>query len=229
MELINQILMDKSNFIFLGEAGSGKSEIAINFAKQLSDLGTKAVHFFDMDMTKPLFRSRDVRLPIEHMGITFHCEEQFMDAPTLIGGVNRLLKDKNAYVVLDVGGDHIGARSIGGFQAMLNSEHTIVYYVLNAYRPWSHDIKHIDGTLGDILLVSHIHLKHLHLINNPNIGPDTTAQDFLEGSQRMRETIAPYKPIDFSCVKLDLYEEVKVRFNEPLMPIKLHLTYPWIN
>jgi len=41
------------NFVFLGEAGSGKSEIAISFAKALAKAGDKPVHFFDLDMTKP--------------------------------------------------------------------------------------------------------------------------------------------------------------------------------
>lgn len=228
MELINQIAEDKSNFIFLGEAGSGKSEIAINFARHLSDLGSKEVHFFDMDMSKPLFRSRDLRSQIEDMGIIFHYEEQFMDAPTLVGGVNRFLRDENCYVVMDIGGDYIGARSIGGFAPALNNESTIAYYVLNAYRPWSYDIEHIDKTLGDILGVSHIHLDHLHLINNPNIGPGTTAQEFLEGSREMTKIMSPYRAIDFSCVKKELYEEVENLLDEPLMPIDLYLTYPWM-
>ena len=39
------------NFVFLGEAGSGKSEIAINFALSLHQQGGKEVHLFDLDMT----------------------------------------------------------------------------------------------------------------------------------------------------------------------------------
>ena len=48
------------NFVFLGEAGSGKSEIAINLAFDLARKCNRKIHFFDMDMTKPLFRSRDL-------------------------------------------------------------------------------------------------------------------------------------------------------------------------
>ena len=53
---------------------------------------------------------------------------------TLVGGVNLLLKDESCYVVMDVGGDYIGARSIGGYAPKINKEGTLVYYVLNAYR-----------------------------------------------------------------------------------------------
>lgn len=228
MELLNQVAKEKTNFIFIGEAGSGKSEIAINFAKHLSNLKDKECHLFDMDMTKPLFRSRDLRTKIENMGIKFHYEEQFMDAPTLVGGVNRFLKDENFYVVMDIGGDHIGARSIGGFAPQLNKENTVVYYVLNSYRPWSYDIEQIDKTLGEILGVSHIKLEQLHLIDNPNLGNITTAPDIINGHSRMMEIVSPYMKVDFLCVKDDLYKEVNEQFEIQVMPIKLYLTYPWI-
>ena len=48
-----------SNFVFLGEAGCGKSEAALNLAPLLHRERGAPVHFFDLDMTKPLFRSRD--------------------------------------------------------------------------------------------------------------------------------------------------------------------------
>lgn len=229
LKALRDLIGNHVNFVFVGEAGSGKSEIAVNFAKWLVDLDEKPVHFFDMDMTKPLFRSRDVREQMEEMGIIFHHEEQFMDAPTVVGGVNKLLKDDNCYVVMDVGGDHIGARSIGGYAPKLNKDDTIVYYVLNAYRPWSNDIDHIDGTLAQILGVSHIQLGKLHMVNNPNNGITTTAKEFVEGSRKMSEMVTPYIAVDFACVKEDLYEEVKNESDVPVFPVHLYLTYPWLD
>jgi hypothetical protein len=219
--------MNKSNFIFVGEAGSGKSEIAINFAKYLVDLNEKPVHFFDMDMTKPMFRSRDVKAEIEEMGIIFHHEEQFFDAPTVVGGVNLLLKDENCYVVMDVGGNDIGARAIGGFAPKVNQDNTVVYYVLNAYRPWSGNLNHIDGTLSSILKISHIKLDKVHMISNPNNGVSTTVEEVLEGNLKTLEMIESLINIDFTCVNETLYEKVKSRTDIPLMPIHLYLTYPW--
>ena len=82
-------MTSSSNVVFLGEAGSGKSELALNFAQALAELGGKPVHFFDLDMTKPLFRSRDRREALETLGVEVHYEAQFMDAPTLTGGVRQ--------------------------------------------------------------------------------------------------------------------------------------------
>lgn len=219
--------MNKLNFIFVGEAGSGKSEIAINFAKYLVGLGEKPVHFFDLDMTKPLFRSRDIQYEIENLGINFHHQEQFFDAPTLVGGVNRLLKDDSCYVVMDVGGNEIGARAIGGFAPKVNQDNTVVYYVLNAYRPWSGNLNHIDGTLSAILNISHIKLDKVRIISNPNNGISTTVEEVLEGNLKTHEMIEPLMDIAFTCVNDALYEQVKARTDIPLMPIHLYLTYPW--
>lgn len=217
------------NFIFLGEAGSGKSEISINFAINMAKNNNKKVHFFDMDMTKPLFRSRDLSEYLKEVGVEFHCQEQFMDAPTLVGGVNYLLKSKDEIVVMDVGGDYIGARSIGGFAPLINKEDTVVYYVLNNMRPWSYDIEHIDGTLGKILGVSHINLSQVRFIDNSNNGITTTADEYLEGSNNMVDLVTQYKPIDFSCINENLYDEVKDKVRLPLFPIHLYLTYEWID
>lgn len=227
-EYVKHLIGNKTNFVFIGEAGSGKSEIAINFAKYLKELGDKPVHFFDMDMTKPLFRSRDVMNDICNLGIEFHHEEQFYDAPVQVGGVNNRLRDDHCYVVMDVGGDHIGARAIGGYAPKLNKENTMVYYVVNAFRPWSGDIEHIDGTLGLILGTSHIRLENVHMVNNPNAGITTTEEEFFAGLKKAEEMVSPYKPLDFTCVKEDLYEKVKNKTAVPLMPIHLYLTYSWI-
>jgi hypothetical protein len=227
-DIYSNLIQDKTNFVFVGEAGSGKSEVAINFAKYLVDLQDKPVHFFDMDMTKPLFRSRDVQNDIENLGIIFHHEVQFYDAPTLVGGVNLLLKDDNCYVVMDVGGNATGARSIGGYAPKVNKDNTIVYYVLNIYRPWSYDITHIDETLSSILGISHIQLGKVHMINNPNIGSTTTEEEFLEGNRKMAEMISEYKEIDFTCVREELYEKVKDKTDIPVLPLHLYLTYPWL-
>ena len=165
-------MTSSSNVVFLGEAGSGKSEIALNFAQALAELGGKPVHFFDLDMTKPLFRSRDRREALEALGVEVHYEAQFMDAPTLTGGVRQRLNDPHCCAVLDVGGDYIGARSIGGYAPLLNRDGTTVYYVINPFRPWSATLEHIDQVLGETLGVSHVELARLRLVGNPNLGPD---------------------------------------------------------
>ncbi len=219
----------RNNFVFLGEAGSGKSEIAINFAQILARHGGRPVHFFDLDMTKPLFRSRDAGAELEQAGVTVHYQEQFMDAPTLVGGVSPMLRDENSLVVLDVGGDHIGARSIGGFAPQLNRPSTAVFYVINAYRPWSDTIEHIDGTLGKILGMSHVNLTQLSLVANPNNGPSTTLDEVVDGYHKTDSLVGEYLPLSFACAREELAGEAAKRLPIPVFPLRLALTYPWVN
>ena len=216
------------NFVFIGEAGSGKSEVAINLALSLQREQALPVHFYDLDMTKPLFRSRDQADFLKEHGIVFHYEKQFYDAPTVVGGVTRLLRDESCYTVLDVGGDYIGARSIGGYAPFLNTKSTAVYYVINPYRPWSMDIEHIDGVLSQTLGVSHVQLDKLRLLGNPNFGPETTAREVLEGAQKLEEMVGQYKYVDMYTAREELAPELEGKLPARLYPIRLFLTYEWV-
>ena len=58
----------KKLVIVIGAYGSGKSEYAINLAKEFKDNG-EDVMLADMDVVNPYFRSRDVRDQFEKDGI----------------------------------------------------------------------------------------------------------------------------------------------------------------
>lgn len=216
---------DRSNYLFLGEAGCGKSEIAVNLALALASQAKKPVHFFDLDMTKPLFRSRDAASLLTDAGVTVHFEEQFMDAPTLVGGPSVLLRDEGCYTILDVGGDYQGAWAVGVYAPLLRRTDTAAFYVVNSFRPWSLELKHIDGVLSQVLGAAKLPLEALTFIGNPNLGVATTAQDVREGLERLRDTLGTCVPIPFACVRKELWPMEDAR--TPLAPIQLYFTYPW--
>ena len=215
------------SFVFLGEAGCGKSEIAVNLALRLAAEGERPVHFFDLDMTKPLFRSRDAARLLEDGGVQVHFEEQFMDAPVATGGVSRLLRDRSVFTILDVGGDHIGARAVGGYAPLLNRQETMLCYVVNPYRPGSMTLEHIDKVLGETLGVSHLQVERLHIVGNPNLGMETGLEDVLAGEETLLELVGPYKPVELLCVREELAAAAAERASTPVFPMKLYMTYPW--
>lgn len=225
--IYRELLKTKKNFVFVGEAGSGKSEIAINFAVGMAGLTDKKIHFFDMDQTKPLFRSRDAREILIEKGVEFHFQDQFFDAPTTPGGVRELLADENAVVILDVGGDHIGSRLIGAFAPFLNRPNTQNFFVINGYRPWSKDLITIDGTMARVLGMAHINLENVSIMSNPNVGVTTTAEEVLSGHEKVADIISEYLSIDYLCAMESLCPEIEGQTETHLIPIRLYLTYEW--
>lgn len=213
------------NFVLLGEAGCGKSEIAMALALYLIGTQERPVHFFDMDQTKPLFRSRDARAVLEEAGVVFHFEEQKADAPTQVGGVVPLLLDQEALVVMDVGGSDTGARLIGGLSHLTGREETAVFYVVNVYRPWSGDILAVDGTLSAVLKAAR--LRKFRLVANPNLGMETTAGEFLRGLEKTVEMLSPYASVEAAFVKESLYDEVSAGTQLPVLALRPLLSYPW--
>ena len=216
-----ETLCRKPNTVFLGEAGCGKSELAVHLALELAAQG-REVHFFDLDQTKPLMRSRDAEALLTGAGVTVHFERQCADAPTQAGGLVPLLLDARKAVILDVGGNDTGARLIGGYAHLLKDAD--VWFVVNPYRPWSSTTDHIDGTLSAILRASR--LKMPRFLLNPNLGADTTPEEFLAGVTQGLAMLSPYVTVEAAAVPAALYEQVRHQTALPLIPITSHISVP---
>ncbi len=133
----SELLKTKKNFVFIGETGSGKSEIALNTAAMLQRQGDRTVHLFDLDQTKAMFRARDAEAEMSAIGVTLHYMPQLLDTPVLVNGIIPHLIRKDSVSVLDVGGNDNAARMVGCLADYLNPENTAAVYVINPYRPWS--------------------------------------------------------------------------------------------
>lgn len=224
---LEMMLQKKKNFIFHGEAGSGKSEIAVNFAMEFARGGVSNIHFFDLDQTKPLFRSRDICGRLEDAGITFHYEKQRADAPTIGGGTAELLNDPHTVCVLDIGGNQQGSRMIGGYAHLTKRDDTANYFVINPFRPWSRSLEAVDRTMAEVLGMARISLTNISVICNPNSRQETTAAEVLEGLRRTEEMVKGY--LGVSCVSMmkHLYEEVKDEIHIPALPLDIYMKYEW--
>ena len=214
-------LRRQQNTVFLGEAGCGKSELAVHLALELAAQG-REVHFFDLDQTKPLMRSRDTKGLLEEAGVSVHFQQQCADAPTQVGGLIPLLLDESKSVILDVGGSDTGAKLIGGYAHLLKNAD--VWFVVNPYRPWSATTEHIDGTLSAILRASR--LKMPRFLLNPNLGGDTTLAEYLDGIRQGLETLSPYVAVEAAAVPAALYEQARTETPLPLIPITSHISVP---
>lgn len=226
-----ELLGGKKTVVFLGEAGSGKSEIAINFAIGLKGETKEKIHFFDMDQTKPLFRSRDVANKIREAGIEFHSNmtQSIEDVAAIAPGVIESITEPDSYVILDIGGNEHGARMIGQFSQYINSEESVVLFLINPYRPWSRNLQNIIETLGKITAASRT--TNIRIVSNPNFGSETTAEDILQGNEKLRKMLREINvgkfQISFVCALESLCGELESKIKEPLIPVKIYILYPW--
>lgn len=224
-EKLLELLKNKKNFVFIGEAGSGKTEISLSLAIHMTKLTDKSVHLFDMDQTKPNFRARDAAQKMERAGVRLHYHEQILDTPNVVSGVNEHLNNPDAYVLMDVGGGAHGAHMIGQFYQPLNRENALVFYVINPYRPWSDDKGNIQETMRRVL--GSARLQKIALLGNPNFGPKTTVEDVLAGMEQLRR-LTEGSSIDFVCALEPLCEALEQKIAEPIIPIRLHTLPDWM-
>lgn len=218
-----ELLEEKKNFLFIGEAGSGKSEILLNTA---AALGAQlcAVDIFDMDQSKPLFRSRDMADTFAKKGITVHWSEQFQDAPVSAGGVRASLIGEGR-TLMDIGGGQQAARIAGIYSDLLKKEDSVAVYVMNPYRPWSGSIEEIDGTMSHILRSAR--LDQIYVLGNPNLGCETKAEEVIEGLAKLDEMMDGFTKIGSACVRRGIYKEVKNGTDKYIFPMDLYFKYEW--
>ena len=128
-------------YIFTGHFGSGKTEVAVNFALDLKRTKPDAkVALIDMDIINPFFRSADARGILEKNGIvveTMLYANTNVDAPALTGRMASIIEDRSSYVILDIGGDDLGARACGYYADIINNRPHTVYFVMNPFRPFT--------------------------------------------------------------------------------------------
>ena len=205
-----------SNIVLLGEAGAGKSEVSLQMAEDLAAAyPERTVELFDLDQTKPLFRSREAR----EAGFRIHAQRQIMDSPTAAAGVSAAIEDPDRLTLLDVGGGEQGARMIGQYRESLELSESVVLFLINPYRIWSGSGGDVEGTLREVM--GPVSGLDRIIAANPNFGPETTTEDVTEGVRILRERLG-MEP-ELVCVPEWTASEVSEMLSLPVLSIRLRL------
>jgi hypothetical protein len=167
--------------LFAGHYGSGKTNIAVNYALSLHEKGVK-VKIADLDIVNPYFRTKDSESELLQKGITLICSKYAnsnVDLPAIPAESYRLVQDKSCFGVIDIGGDDRGAYALGRFADAIKAEGDYrMAFVLNRYRPLTSTVNDAIEIMREIEAASGI--KFNCIVNNSNIGSETTADTVRE-------------------------------------------------
>jgi len=169
--------------VFTGHFGSGKTEVAVNYAQQTARTGKKTA-IIDLDIVNPFFRTADVKNMLESENIkviTPVYANTNVDVPSLPAEISGMFEDKSYSVIIDVGGDDLGARAVSRYRDQIANDDYIHYFVVNTRRPMTRTPEEI------ISMIMEIHhsagLKVDMLVNNANILGATTPELLAEASE----------------------------------------------
>lgn len=219
--------MEKKRLTLLaGHYGSGKTNIALNYAARLRRRGL-AVAIADLDIVNPYFRTKDSAAALEALGIPLIASPfagSNLDVPAMPKEIYTLLAERDRYGVLDIGGDDRGALALGRYASMIKEEGDYeMLLVVNRSRPLTRTPEEAAAVREEIEAACS--LPFTGIVNNTNLGRSTTAEDVLASvpyAKRVSELTG--LPLKMTTVHTPLRRALEGKI-ENLFPIRLQEQY----
>ena len=217
---------------FVGNYGSGKTEVSVNYAQQVRATGAK-VNIADLDIVNPYFRCREATEVLEKLGIEViipRGDHRHAELPILLPAVRGLLYRSGEISVLDVGGDDVGARALSHLAPDFPppGEYRLLQ-VINRSRPFTDTVQ---GCLQmRSMIESSSRLLVTGLVANTHLIEETTADVIVDGFEFAREVAEQAKlPLEMVVIPSWLVDELDPgRFDVPVLVIDRQMNPPWID
>ena len=215
-------MTDKRIVLFAGHYGSGKTNIAVNYAIRLRQEGFPIL-IADLDIVNPYFRTKDSKSELAENGIELICSEfanTNLDIPSLPKNMYRVVNDKAYRAVMDIGGDDAGAVALGRFAPYICEENDYeMIFVANFFRPLTRNAEEAFEVMREIEVASSI--KFTSIVNNSNLGEQTTAEDIISTfSEAERLSRLSSLPILFTSCEFKHCEKLMDTGKE-IFPVRL--------
>lgn len=187
--------------LFCGHYGSGKTNIAVNYALHLRKSG-RAVAIADLDVVNPYFRTKDSESELRAAGIdviALQFANSNVDLPALPAEAYSLVQNRDRYAVIDVGGDDRGALALARYVDAIREEGDYdMLYVVNFYRPLTQSVGEALEVMREVGAAAK--LSFTGIVNNSNLGEETTLCD-IEATGAMARELAQLSgvPLVMTC------------------------------
>lgn len=224
----------KRVIIFTGNYGSGKTEVSVNFTLGLATREPDLA-IVDLDIVNPYFRCREAIGPLEEAGIEVivpRGETFASELPIILPEVKGAMTRDTGRLVLDVGGDDVGARVLASFGPVLRDDRADLLMVLNARRPFTDTV---DGALRIIREIEAAsRLKVTGLVCNTHLMEETQVEMIQEGVALAEAVGAEIGATVRFVAAMDSLAEAYVRAMDgappyPVLPMVRHMVPPWIS
>ena len=212
--------------LFAGHYGSGKTNIALNYALWLKKQGL-SVTVADLDIVNPYFRTKDSEQLLAEHGIELVCSpyaNSNLDVPALPREAYALLAGGSGHAVLDIGGDDRGALALGRYAPDILAENNYeMLFVANRFRPLTRTPREALEVMREVEAACG--LPFTAIVNNSNLGPDTTAEDVRSTVTYARElSKLSGLPVKMTTARADLCTHLQPWEGE-LVPLTLQELY----
>lgn len=212
--------------LFAGHYGSGKTNVALNYARWLKRAGEK-VTIADLDIVNPYFRTKDSAAELAAEGIGLVVSDfanSNVDFPAMPKEIYALVAERDRKIVMDVGGDDRGALALGRYVGDIRTEGDYeMLAIVNAARPLTRTPEDTVEVLREIELACG--LPFTGIVNNTNLGQDTKASDVL-ASGGYADGISSLMglPVLFTCAVQRLLPELEGKVSN-LFPVDIQRLY----
>jgi len=198
--------MNRRITLFAGHYGSGKTNIAVNFALRLHAEG-KAVKIADLDVVNPYFRTKDSAAELAAAGIELISPayaNSNVDLPALPQEIYGLVQNHSFCAIMDIGGDERGALALGRYRPYILEENNYeMVFVANFFRPLTRTAEEAMEVMREIEQAGGIAFSAI--VHNSNLGAETTAEDVKSAAAQVERLCAlTGLPLLFTSVKEDL-------------------------
>ena len=218
--------------IVTGNYGSGKTEVSVNWALALAAAATPEapVSIIDLDIANPYFRCREAADLMRAHGVDVVVppgEQIHADLPIILPQIKGLIQQSRGLVLLDVGGDDVGARVLASFAGSFGDHEML--QVVNAFRPFTDTVEGCLRIMDEIQASSRLAVTGL--ISNAHLMEETDVATVLHGADLARQVAeARGLVLRFVTAPAAVADEVKEHLpaSVPVLAIERHMLPPWI-
>ena len=226
--------------VVAGHYGVGKTNFSLNLALDAAAAGFQ-VTLADMDVVNPYFRSSEYRGLLDAAGVrliapVFGGAGTALDVPSLTGELSVAVEeayrsDGRAIVIVDAGGDDVGAAALARFAPAIAAGPYELLYVVNAFRNLTQEPAEAVAVLREIEVKSR--LAATAVVGNSHLQGDTVWQHIAE-SVPFAQAVAAMAGLPLACVTAP--EATIQRENAgscarengvEVYPVKVYVRPPW--